>query len=112
MGNITAINQSAFIKGRFIMKIVASAHETIHYVIHEKIQGIVLKLDYEKAFDKVSLEFIPDLLEKRGFFQKNINWMRDAIHEGSVWVRLNNTTGNLFFPSKGIRQGTPVSPSF
>lgn len=47
-------NQTAFIKGRYILESVALAHEVIHEVKKSGSQGLVLKLDYEKAYDRVS----------------------------------------------------------
>jgi hypothetical protein len=47
-------NQTAFIKGRYILKSVVTTHEVIHSVHHGKKQGLILKLDYEKAYNKVS----------------------------------------------------------
>jgi hypothetical protein len=39
-------------------------------MVQEKSKGLVLKLDYEKAFDKVNIEFLLDLLEKRDLGSK------------------------------------------
>jgi hypothetical protein len=55
---------------------VVIAHETLHSMVQDKAQGLVLKLDYEKAFDKVSLDFLLDLLAKRGFIVKTISWIK------------------------------------
>ena len=49
--------QSAFIRGRFILESVVTAHEAIHDVHSRKEKGLVLKIDYEKAYDKVNLDF-------------------------------------------------------
>lgn len=46
---LIATNQSAFIKGRYILESVVAAHELIHEVVHKKESGIILKLDYEKG---------------------------------------------------------------
>jgi hypothetical protein len=59
---LIASNQSAFLKGRHIFESVVTAHEVFHYVHSSEGQGLVLKLDYEKAFDKVNLEFLAELL--------------------------------------------------
>ena len=67
MNILTSSNQSAFIKGRFILESVVTAHEVLHSVHSSKRQGLVLKLDYENAFDKVNLEFLEELLKFRGF---------------------------------------------
>jgi hypothetical protein len=50
-------NQTAFIKGRFILESVVTAHEIIHDIHRHNESGIILKLDYEKAYDRVSLGF-------------------------------------------------------
>jgi hypothetical protein len=42
-----------FIKGRFILESVVLAHEIIHEVVKSKDKEIVLKLYYEKAYDRV-----------------------------------------------------------
>ena len=44
---------------------MVTAHEILHLVVQEKKQGLILKLDYEKTFDKVSLDFLIDLLQKK-----------------------------------------------
>jgi hypothetical protein len=41
------------VKDRFILESVVSAHEIIHDVMKNKDKSLVLKLDYEKAYDKV-----------------------------------------------------------
>lgn len=51
---IVSPNQSAFIKGRFILESVVVAHEIVHSVYNSGEKGVVLKLDYEKAYDRVS----------------------------------------------------------
>jgi hypothetical protein len=65
-------------------------------MIHDKARGLVVKLDYEKAFDKVSLDFLLDLLAKRGFGPKTIAWIKSVTHGGSVGVKLNNVIGYFF----------------
>jgi hypothetical protein len=70
----------------------------------------VLKLDYEKAFVKFSLDFLLDLLKKRGFGPKYLAWFKAVTHGGSVGVKLNNVIGNFFLTGKGLRQRDPLSP--
>jgi hypothetical protein len=45
-------NQTAFIKGRYILESVVTAHEILHNVYHGKQQGYVVKLDYKKPMTK------------------------------------------------------------
>lgn len=85
MNRLISSNQTAFIKGRYILESVVSAHELIHYVVKSNAKGAVLKLDYEKAFDKVDLDiFLSNLLKLRGFDDKWIIWIWSVTHQGSV----------------------------
>ena len=51
---LVASNQSAFLKGRYILESVVTTHEVLHSIHSSKRQGLVLKLDYEKAYDMIS----------------------------------------------------------
>jgi hypothetical protein len=51
---LLAPNQIAFIKGRYILKSVVSAQESIHDAVKNRQKDLVLKLDYEKAYDRVN----------------------------------------------------------
>jgi len=51
---LTASNRYSSIKDSFILESVVVAHEILHGVYKNKESGIVLKLDYEKAYDMVS----------------------------------------------------------
>jgi hypothetical protein len=46
--------QTTFIPGRNIMEGVVVLHETIHEIHRKKMSGVVLKLDFKKAYDKVN----------------------------------------------------------
>ena len=104
-------NQSVFIKGRYILESVVVAHETVHSLHSKKAPGCILKLDYEKAYDRVNWEFLFEVLERRGFCGKWINWIRSVVKGGSVGVNLNGEESSFFRPGKGLRQGDPISPS-
>jgi hypothetical protein len=47
-------SQMAFMSGRIIMEGVVMLHETIHEIHKKKMSGVILKLDFEKAYDKVN----------------------------------------------------------
>ena len=51
-------SQTAFIPGRYIMEGVVILHETIHELHRKKQDGVILKLDFEKAYDKLKWPFI------------------------------------------------------
>jgi len=103
-------NQSAFIKGRYILESVVIAHEVVHNVHSSKQPGVILKLDYEKAYDRVSWDFLHEVLESRGFCNKWLSWMKCLIKGGSIGVNLNGEESPYFKAGKGLRQGDPILP--
>uniref|UniRef100_A0A453KRM5 Reverse transcriptase domain-containing protein n=1 Tax=Aegilops tauschii subsp. strangulata TaxID=200361 RepID=A0A453KRM5_AEGTS len=72
--------------------------------------GIVLKLDFEKAYDKVNWDFLLECHKMRGFNEKWCGWIGQILRNGIVSVKINNTLGPYFQSSKGVRQGDSISP--
>lgn len=71
---------------------------------------MILKLNYEKAYDRVSWNFIFQILECRGFSEKWISWIRQIVVGAFVGVMVNGEESSFFKPGKGLRQGDPISP--
>lgn len=103
-------SQAAFIKGRLIGDNIICAHEVLHSVRLSKQKGILLKLDFEKAFDQVNWEFLFEILEARGFGSLFTNWIKDILEGGRSCVSFNGMQGSFFPCKKGLRQGDPLSP--
>jgi hypothetical protein len=70
---LLAYNRSAFVKGSFILESVISAHKIIHEGVSRNRKGSVLKLDYEKAYDRVNWHFPEEMMSSRGFGPKWIS---------------------------------------
>jgi hypothetical protein len=60
-------SQMAFIPGRNIMEGMLMLHETIHEIHRKKMSGIILKLDFEKTYDKVNWKFLQHTSNERIF---------------------------------------------
>ena len=58
------------------------AHELVHSLNKSKEPGLRLKLDYEKAYDRVNWEFLFEILSSRGFSERRINWIQSL--QGSI----------------------------
>jgi hypothetical protein len=57
---------------------VVTAHEIIHEVHSKKNQGLVFKIDYEKAYGRVNLDFLYEILASRGFGPKIIQMIKQV----------------------------------
>lgn len=66
--------------------------------------AIFLKLDFEKAYDKVSWPFLIACIQARGFCDKWIEWIKQVLYKGTVCIKLNNMLGPHFQSHKGVRQ--------
>lgn len=84
-------------------------YETIHSMEKIKKVGMVLKLDINKAFDRVSWLFLDKLMEKLGFNAYLRKIISTCIYS-SIFSVIVNGTLVIFFPSsRGIHQGDPIS---
>ncbi|XP_028069007.1 uncharacterized protein LOC114271593 [Camellia sinensis] len=102
--------QSAFFSGRCILDGVLIANEVVDWWKRSKKQGIILKLDFEKAYDSVNWEFLYSMLTNFGFGEKWVRWMKTCISTARVSVLVNGSPTTEFSPMKGLRQGDPLSP--
>ena len=69
-------NQSGFIKGRFIGEGIRFLEDLIKYTDVKNIPGLILLLDFEKAFDFVEWKFLFLVLKKFEFGKEYIEWVR------------------------------------
>ncbi|XP_068474709.1 secreted RxLR effector protein 78-like [Phaseolus vulgaris] len=72
--------------------------------------GLCLKVDFEKAYDSVRWDFLYDMLQRMGFHNRWILWIRGCMESASVSVLVNGSPTEEFIPSRGLRQGDPLAP--
>ena len=80
--------QTAFMPGRNIMEGVVILHKTIHELHTKKQNGVIFKIDFEKAYDKVKWSFLQQTLRMKGFSPKWCRWIERMISGGSVGIKV------------------------
>jgi len=68
-----------------------------------------LKLDMEKAYDRVEWDFILKYLQELGFHPTWNSWIKQCISSVSYSIIVNDKPNDLFIPTRGIRQGDSLS---
>ena len=95
---------------RNILEGVIVLHETLHEIHSKKLDGVVFKVDFEKAYDKVKWPFLQQALRMKGFDPAWRNQIESFTQKGSVGIKVNDDIGHYFQTHKGLRQGDPMSP--
>ena len=102
--------QSGFIPGRQISDNTRLVYDLMHTTETEKLQGMLMLIDFEKAFDSISWKFVYNVLEFFGFNSNFINWVKLFNHDIYAYVLQCGTLSEKINIERGCRQGDPISP--
>ena len=97
-------------KDRFIGENIRLIDCIIQYATEKNILGLLLFIDFEKAFDSLEWSFIHDTLRSHGFGAMLINWVKTLYSHTESCILNNGLASNFFDIQRGVRQGCPLSP--
>ncbi|XP_028067839.1 uncharacterized protein LOC114270505 [Camellia sinensis] len=112
LNDLVSPNQSSFIPNRATHDNIIITQQLIHTLRHKKGKygGLVIKIDLEKVYDKLSWDFLRATLEEFNLNQHWIDLIMSCVAFVSFSILWNGETMNNFSPGRGLRQGDPLSP--
>ena len=109
ISNLVSSDQTGFLKGRYIGENLRLMSDILHYSEAEDIPGIIMNLDYACAFDSVEHAFLFAALKAFNFGESLVSWVKLLYNSTELTVLNNGYTGDWFKPTRGVKQGCPVS---
>ena len=103
-------DQKGFVAGRYIGECIRNTYDIIEYAKANNRLGLLLTIDFEKAFDSIAHSFILKALKYFGFGYSFLRWINILLTGGESCV---NHCGNVtarFEVGRSCRQGDPISP--
>ena len=108
--NIIHHNQTGYVKNRNITDAIRSILDVMDYTDRKQISGILLCLDFEKAFDSIEWNFMTESLKAFNFGASLVQWVKTLYTDVSSCIMNNGFSSGYFNVERGVRQGDPLSP--
>ena len=103
-------DQCGFMSGRFTGDNIRLIYDVFNYANENNKKGLMLLIDFEKAFDTVAWSFIEKCLKFLNFKEDIINWIKTFYKNIKSTIIVNNAPTKWFTIERGCRQGDPISP--
>ena len=102
-------DQTGYVEGRQIFESIRTIQDLMEITKIFDMQGIMLMVDFEKAFDSIEWNFLILALKKFNFGEDFIRWIKLLYTNISSCLINNGTTTKYFSLTRGLRQGDPLS---
>ena len=110
MPKLVHINQTGFIADRHIGDAIRTLIDIVEHCDETQTEGLLMMVDFEKAFDSIEWSFIFKTLIRYNFGEMLLKWIRLFYSDIKACIINNSHTSPYFNISRGVRQGDPISP--
>ena len=106
---IVDTDQNGFVKGRSIHENIRLIEDVLRYTDDSDLPGIMMCIDFKKAFDSIEREYILYALKKLNFGPMFIKWVSVIFSNTTSCILNNGHVSSAFHVNCGVRQGCPIS---
>ena len=110
--DIIHCDQTGYVKDRFIGETIRSIFDIMEFTAEENIPGLLVFIDFKKAFDSVEWSNLYQCLEIFNFGPDFIRWVKTFYKNIQSCTINNGMASNFFSLERGVHQGDPLSLSF
>ena len=103
-------SQTGYVPNRCILDNVVLAHEALVWVEESEQDFVVMLLDFEKVYDRLSWTSLEETLRKKGFGEVWIKWVRATYQEATMEVVINGSNTNPFKVESRVARLSVPSP--
>ena len=104
------MEHKGFLKNRYIGENIRTVYDLMEYLETSNKSGMLLLLDFEKAFDSIEWDYLNHVLRAYGFGSQFIKWFNILYKNASSCIVNNGHFSDFFLLGRSCRQGDPLSP--
>ena len=102
-------DQKGFVSERYIGEAIRTTYDIIQWAKENNRIGIILLIDFEKAYDSLSFSYIKKCLKFLNFGESIIKWVDLLLNDFSAVINHCGNISKKFNISRGARQGDPIA---
>ena len=108
---VVSPEQTASVRGRKISHNLSLVRDFIFLADTQSLDAFLISVDQHKAFDMVDWSFLSSLMSTMEFPDYIVNWVTIMYTNIRSRLVVNGFHGRFFHPTRGVRQGCPLSPA-
>ena len=102
-------DQKGFVAGPYIGEAIRTTFDIMQYAKEYNIAGLILLIDFEKAYDSISFKYITKVLNFFNFGQDLIKWVEILLNNFTAVINHCGNISSAFNIGRGCRQGDPIA---
>ena len=109
LNKLISRSQSGFLPGRYIGECTRLVYDILNHTEINEIDGMLVLIDFEKAFDSISWAFLYEVFELFGFSKNFIKWIKLFNNNVTAYVIQCGILSDPLNIERGARQGDPIA---